>query len=81
MKFRKIEISLAVGILLCALVWCALEPGFLMSWWGAAFEPLCDGVLTAEGEGGEVVLHHSFRAERLAPERAACGRLFLMSGR
>ena len=39
MKFRKIEISLAVG-LLCALVWCALEPGFLMSWWGAAFEPL-----------------------------------------
>ena len=30
MKFRKIEISLAVG-LLCALVWCALEPGFLMS--------------------------------------------------
>ena len=51
MKFRKIEISLAVG-LLCALVWCALEPGFLMSWWGAAVEPLCDGVLTAEGEGG-----------------------------
>lgn len=47
MKFWKIEISLAVG-LLCALVWCALEPGFLMSWWGAAFEPLCDGVLTAE---------------------------------
>ena len=59
MKFRKIEISLAVG-LLCALVWCALEPG----WWGAAFEPLCDGVLTAEGEGGEVVLR-SFFAELL----------------
>ena len=48
MKFRKIEISLAVG-LLCALVWCA---------------PLCDGVLTAEGEGGEVVLR-SFFAELL----------------
>ena len=63
MKFRKIEISLAVG-LLCALVWCALEPGFLMSWWGAAFEPLCDGVLTAEGEGGEAVLR-SFFAELL----------------
>lgn len=63
MKFRKIEISLAVG-LLCALVWCALEPGFLMSWWGAAFEPLCDSVLTAEGEGGEVVLR-SFFAELL----------------
>ena len=63
MKFRKIEISLAVG-LLCALVWCALEPGFLMSWWGAAFEPLCDGVLTAEGAGGEVVLR-SFFAELL----------------
>ena len=47
MKFRKIEISLAVG-LLCALVWCALEPG----------------VLTAEGEGGEVVLR-SFFAELL----------------
>ena len=63
MKFWKIEISLAVG-LLCALVWCALEPGFLMSWWGAAFEPLCDGVLTAEGEGGEAVLR-SFFAELL----------------
>ena len=59
MKFRKIEISLAVG-LLCALVWCALEPGFLMSWWGAAFEPLCDGVLTAEG-----VVLRSFFAELL----------------
>ena len=58
MKFRKIEISLAVGLR------CALEPGFLMSWWGAAFEPLCDGVLTAEGEGGEVVLR-SFFAELL----------------
>ena len=31
---------------------------------GAAFEPLCDGVLTAEGEGGEVVLR-SFFAELL----------------
>ncbi len=36
----------------------------MMSWWGAAFEPLCDGVLTAEGEGGEVVLR-SFFAELL----------------
>ena len=63
MKFRKIEISLAVGPL-CALVRGALEPGLLLSWWGAAFEPLCDGVLTAEGEGGEVVLR-SFFAELL----------------
>ena len=63
MKFRKIEISLAVG-LLCGGGWCAVERGFLMSWGGAAFEPLCDGVLTAEGEGSEVVLR-SFFAELL----------------
>lgn len=63
MKYTKLEISLAVG-LLCALVWCALEPHFLLSWWGAAFEPLCDGVLTAEGGDGEVVLR-SFFAELL----------------
>ena len=36
----------------------------VMSWWGAAFEPLCDGVLTAEGGDGEVVLR-SFFAELL----------------
>ena len=64
MKYTKLEISLAVG-LLCALVWCALEPSILMSWWGAAFEPLCDGVLTAEGSGDEIVLR-SFFAELLA---------------
>ena len=63
MKYTKLEVSLAVG-LLCALIWCALEPGILMNWWCAAFEPLCDGVLTAEGEGGEVVLR-SFFAELL----------------
>ena len=61
MKYTKLEISLAVG-LLCALVWCAMEPRFLLSWWGAAFEPLCDGVLTAEGGGGEVIFR-SFFAE------------------
>ncbi len=61
MKYNKLEISLAIG-LLCALVWCALEPHFLMNWWGAAFEPLCDGALTAEG-GGEGVVLRSFFAE------------------
>ena len=45
MKYTKLEVSLAAG-LLCALVWCALEPKILMNWWCAAFEPLCDGVLT-----------------------------------
>ena len=63
MKFWKIERARAVG-LLGALGGCALEPGFLMRWWGAAFEPLCDGVLTAEGGDGEVVLR-SFFAELL----------------
>ena len=53
MKFRKIEISLAVG-LLCALVWCALEPGVLMSWGGAAVEPLGAGGLPGGGGGGGV---------------------------
>lgn len=59
MKFNRFEVSLAVG-LLCALLWCALEPRFLALWWGAAFEPLCDGVLTAEGGGEEIVLRSFF---------------------
>ena len=61
MKFKKWEISLAVGLLV-ALVWCALEPRVLLGWWGAAFEPLCGGVLTGEGGGEEIVLR-SFFAE------------------
>ena len=64
MKFNKLEISLAVG-LVCALVWCALEPHALLHWWGAAFEPLCDGVLTA-GNGGEGIVLRSFFGELLA---------------
>lgn len=61
MKYNKLEISLAAG-LLAALVWCALEPRVTMRWWCVAFEPLCDGVLTGEGSGGELVLR-SFFAE------------------
>lgn len=60
MKLNKLEISLAVG-LLAALVWCAVEPRVTVRWWCAAFEPLCDGVLTAEG--GEAVVYRSFFAE------------------
>ena len=63
MKYTKLEISLAVG-LLCALVWCAFEPQLMANWWCAAFEPLCDGVLTAESGGDEIVLR-SFFAELL----------------
>lgn len=66
MKYTKLEVSLAIG-LLCALVWCALEPGILMNWWCAAFEPLCDGVLTAGG--GDGVEFRSFFGE-------LAGRLF-----
>ena len=63
MKWTKLEISLAVG-LLCALAWCAVQPQALLRWWGVAFEPLCDGVLTAEGGGDGIVLR-SFFAEAL----------------
>lgn len=59
MKFTRFECSLAVG-LLCALIWCALEPRVLANWWCAAFEPLCGGVLTAEGGGEEIVLRSFF---------------------
>lgn len=59
MKYNKIEISLAVG-LLCALLWCAVKPELGLNWWCAAFEPLCDGVLTAENGGDEVVFRSFF---------------------
>lgn len=64
MKFTKLELSLAVG-LAAAFIWCALEPQLLANWWCAAFEPLCDGVLTSSGDGGEVVFR-SFFADLLS---------------
>ena len=38
------------------VVWCAASPRLTSQWWTTAFSPLCDGILTAGGEGGRIVL-------------------------
>ena len=55
MKLTKLEFSLMIG-LLAALLWCAFEPHIVTHWWSAAFEPLCDGILTTGTHGENVVL-------------------------
>lgn len=39
-----------------AIIWCAAEPHLTTQWWTAAFAPLCDGILTAEGSGEGIIL-------------------------
>ena len=52
---KKWELSLMVGVL-AAVIWCAAAPQIELFWWTTAFSPLCDGILTAEGGSGEIVL-------------------------
>ena len=52
---RKWEVSLLIAVA-ATVVWCAFAPSLLPRWWTAAFAPLCDGILTAEADGGAVVL-------------------------
>lgn len=54
MKKYRLELSLALGLGAMLLV-CA-EPHLTLSWWGAAFAPLCDGVLTLPDDGEAIVL-------------------------
>ena len=54
MKYRleySLLLALAVTFLYCAV----LSPD-AHAWWGTAFSPLCDGILTADGTGSEIVL-------------------------
>lgn len=51
---KKWEISMLVGVA-AAILCCALFPA-PMRWWTVAFEPLCDGLATAESAGTEVIV-------------------------
>lgn len=52
---RKFEISLMIAVVV-TLVWCAAGPHMAARWWTTAFEPLCDGVLSADAADGGMVL-------------------------
>ena len=54
MKYR-FEYSLTLA-LAATLLYCAILPPDVHAWWSAAFSPLCDGILTADGAGREIVL-------------------------
>lgn len=54
MKLKRWEISALVG--LGAMLLCAALPTGQLRWWSAAFAPLCDGILAANGAAGELVL-------------------------
>lgn len=54
MKYR-LEYSLLLALAV-TLLCCAILPQEAHAWWGAAFSPLCDGILTAEGEVGKMIL-------------------------
>ena len=54
MKYR-LEYSLVLALAVM-LLYCAILPPDANAWWGTAFSPLCDGILTADGAGGEIVL-------------------------
>ena len=52
---RKFEISLLIGVA-AAIVWCAAAAHLTPMWWTTAFSPLCDGILTADAGGEDIVL-------------------------
>ena len=54
MKYR-LEYSLLFALAV-TLVCCAILPPDAHAWWGTAFSPLCDGILTADGAGSGIVL-------------------------
>ena len=54
MKYR-FEYSLTLA-LAATLLYCAILPPDAHAWWGTAFSPLCDGILTADAAGNGIVL-------------------------
>ena len=58
MKYR-LEYSLLLALAV-TLLYCAILPPDAHAWWGAAFSPLCDGILTADAADGEIVLKSRF---------------------
>lgn len=51
MNRYKLELSL-LAALTAMLICCAAFPQPTFQWWGAAFAPLCDGILTSDGADG-----------------------------
>ena len=60
---KRLELSLLFGFA-AMLTYFFLVPAEADAWWTAAFEPLCDGVLTAE-ETGETIIFRCKIAELL----------------
>lgn len=52
---RKWEVSLLFGAAV-TLLWTAAADALAPQWWTTAFAPLCDTLLTAEADGGGIVL-------------------------
>ena len=46
-SMKNWELSLLIAVILTVLC-CALQPNPVFHWWSTAFEPLCDGLATAE---------------------------------
>ena len=54
MKYR-LEYSLLFALAV-TLLCCIVLPQDASAWWGTAFSPLCDGILTADGAGEGIIL-------------------------
>ena len=52
---KKWEISALAGVTVM-LLWCAVDPGVLMRWWGVAFAPLCDAMNGAHWNDADIVV-------------------------
>ena len=52
---NRLELSPAIGFTLMILC-CAALPHHTMQWWSVAFSPLCDGILTGDLSGGDIIL-------------------------
>ena len=52
---KRLELSLLFGFA-AMLLYFFLAPTQADAWWTSAFEPLCDGILSVEGAGEEIVL-------------------------
>ena len=52
---KRLEFSLLFG-LAAMLLFFFLSPTQADAWWTVAFEPLCDGILSAEGTGEALIL-------------------------
>ena len=52
---KKLELSFLCGFA-AMLFYFLLAPNDANAWWTSAFEPLCDGILSAEGEGETIII-------------------------